>query len=138
MPHSGEYLPTILKSKFYTLHYQKNQDPLYHKGLAQTPLPFLTFGIQVAYWMKNKIMETFLCSNCTHSLACIHKVEQSKIQRLNCELHETTEHGGPRSQVNVSADRLIGFSDLCSLCDFQQNCSLKKGNEFIFYCEEYQ
>ncbi|WP_139230239.1 hypothetical protein [Lishizhenia tianjinensis] len=83
-------------------------------------------------------METILCSNCAHSLACIHEAEQNRIQRLNCELHESLDSGVNRTSTLQITTPTPRISDLCSLCDFQANCSLRGGNEFIFYCEEYQ
>lgn len=82
-------------------------------------------------------MEVNICSNCLHAPECSFRVKTPEFNRLNCESHEAALRSFIQS-VKTEKQQMIEVKDLCSNCDFKNNCALRTEGQFLFECEDYQ
>jgi hypothetical protein len=82
-------------------------------------------------------MEVNICSNCLHDSECSFRINTPELNRLTCETHEVVLHSFMQPQLKEKPQS-VEVKDLCSICDFKNNCALRTEGQFLFQCEDYQ
>ena len=82
-------------------------------------------------------MEVQICTNCLHHSACSFMSNMSGLNRLDCSMHEVKPHLVAEKPIE-KIYKTEKIKDLCSICDFKDNCSLKTEDQFKFQCDDYQ
>lgn len=81
-------------------------------------------------------MEANICNNCVNDTTCVYQSGLENNRRVVCESHETELAFFQKSELtNLTQSDLV--KDLCSICDFKNNCSLRSSEHFVYQCEQY-